>query len=88
MRRHVSILTLMVLACMSVWSLTAVHVVHVQQFCAGINERRILFTAPDSHNLALGPGVYMASSYTLANGFGLRGVTHTSIVVPRLASPP
>jgi len=82
MRRLFSVLALTVLAFMFVWSVTTVHVIHVQQFCAGIREWRIIFDSPSRHTLTLSSGIYMASTYSLENGFGLRGVTRTSIVVP------
>ena len=76
-------MVLTVVALLSAWSLITVQFVHVQQFCSNAMRWRITFQTPDEHSLSLGPGIYMASSYTMSNGFGLRGVTRTSIVVLR-----
>ena len=82
MRRLVSIPMLAVLTLMCVWSVIAVRVVHVQHFCSNAIQWRIVFQPPDQRNLTLAPGIYRASSYTLANGFGVGGITQTFVVVP------
>ena len=64
-----------------VWAVTQLRVVHVEQFCAGLKEWRVTFRQADSQNLSLTPGIYVATSYSLTNAFGLAGVERTSIVV-------
>lgn len=82
MQRLILLLTLTVLAFMFLWSASTVQFVRVQHFCSNAKQWQIISRSPDEHSLHLRSGVYMASSYTFQNGFGLRGVTRTSILVP------
>ena len=57
-------------------------VVHVQQFCSNVQTWRVTFHPPDGQSLNLHSGVYLASAYTLTNGFGLKSVGRIPVVVP------
>jgi hypothetical protein len=83
MQKLLTTLAMAVLVVTAFWCVTQLRVVYVQQFCAGIKEWRITFRSPDRHSLDLLSGFYMASCYTLTNGFGLREVGRIPIIVPR-----
>src|SRR5205823_14782464 len=82
--RTLSIRIAIVLIAVSViWGVTRLRIVHVQQFCAGLKEWRVMFRAPNRDSLSLTSGMYVASSYNFTNFFGLAGAGRTSIVVLR-----
>jgi hypothetical protein len=69
-----------------VWSFSTVHLVRVQQYCSNAVQWRVTFQSPDERNLSLRPGIYSATSYTLSNQFGYKGVALTYFSIPRSSS--
>jgi hypothetical protein len=82
MRRPVAIIVLLVLMMIIAWSFSTVHLVRVQQYCNNAVQWRVTFWPPNEHNLSLGPGLYSATSYSLSNQFGYRGVAPTFFSIP------